>query len=154
VASRLGIVSIGTAAINSAALGAAFKLVTAVSLAVLSAAARAAVVNSQVRPVNAVVQAHPVAEQVPLPLQAPSQPQGAYGPGLLPHFGTGDTLAASQAQAGISLQEASSLISIHFGALHFFAVRSHIHFLNLPLALALPRQSLGFILFEQSYGTH
>jgi len=74
-ASRLGMVSIGTAAINSAAVGAAFKLVTAAALAVKSAVARAAVVNSQVRPVYKVVQTHPVPTvQVPLALQAPSQP--------------------------------------------------------------------------------
>lgn len=100
------------------------------------------------------VQAHPVAEQVPLPLQAPSQPQIPYGPGLKPHFGAGLTLAPSQAQRGISLQGASSFISVHFGALHFFAVLSHMHFLNLPLGAAEPRQSLAFILLLQSYGTH
>lgn len=44
-------VSSGTAATNSAAVGAAFKLVTAVYLAVRSAEAAAAVANSQVRPV-------------------------------------------------------------------------------------------------------
>lgn len=100
------------------------------------------------------VQAHPVpAVQVPLPLQAPSQPHDP-GAGLKPHLGTGATLAASQLHAGIALQPVSSLTSVHLGALHFFAVASHIHFLNLPLASALPRQSLGFILLLQSYGTH